>query len=115
MAGRRKIYSSGSHHSSGRSRPQSGKPAHDFGVKLGECSRGRGQELRFRWKVLERDDGTFRAFLELRGWTRSPDGWVPSRIYVRIRPSELNDLADAVERAIELASEFDFDHGPGAA
>ena len=83
------------------------RPAKDLGVKLGEFDRGRGQCVRLRWKVLERDDGSLRPFFELRLWSLSPDGWVPSRYAFRVRPEELDALADAVEAASDLADEFD--------
>ena len=91
--------------------PQDPAPALDLGVKLGECSRGRGQALRYRWRTVDRDDGTQRAYLEIRLWSRSFDGWYPSRIFVRIRPEELAVLGDAVANAQELAEDFEQNGG----
>lgn len=87
--------------------------ARDLEIKLGDASRGRGQELRFRWRVVERDDGTFRAFLEARLWSRSFNGWHPSRVGLRFRPEELDGLADAVAEARKHRDEFN-DHGGAA-
>lgn len=87
--------------------------ARDLGIKLGDASRGRGQELRFRWRVVQRDDGTFRAFLEARLWSRSFDGWHPSRVGLRFRPEELDVLADAVAEARKHRDEFE-DRGGAA-
>lgn len=78
-----------------------GKAPEDTGIRLAIFQRPEG-EIRFTWNVYED-----RPYLRFQLWSKGDDGsfWPVKGSGLSIRIKDLPDLADGVQRALDLAIE----------
>lgn len=80
-------------------KPGGGKAPEDSGIRLATFQRPEG-ELRFTWNVYEN-----KPYVRFQIWSKSDDGafWPVKGQGLSIKIKELPDLAEGVQRALDMA------------